>query len=134
MKNLQLSLNVLQDALIKLTLVFNKNKMKFMFSRAEDSELNNIKITAENGSVMRRVTEYKYLGVCLDDTFSFKYHISNLMVKLHQIIGFLYRYRASFPLFCRQSIVVAVFLSVLDYGDIICEHSPISNLEYLESV
>ncbi len=105
-----------------------------MFSRAEDSELNNFKITAENGSVMERVSEYKYLGVWIYEKCSFKYHISKLVVKLRQIIGFLYRNRASFPLFCRQRIVDAVFLSVLHHGDVIYLHAVSTTLFTLSTI
>lgn len=134
-ENLQLSFNALQDALIGLKLVLNASKTKFMvFSRARDIAYNNLHISTRNGSDIERVTEYKYLGIWLDDKFTFKYHIDNLANKLRQKIGFLYRNRTSFPIISRKRVVEAVFLSVLDYGDVIYRNAAPSTLKSLDSV
>ena len=88
-ENLQLSFNVLQDSLRELKLVLNADKTKFMlFSRAREMDLNMLRITTSSGYIIDRVTEYKYLGIWLDDKFTFKFHIDNLAGKLRQKIGF----------------------------------------------
>ena len=53
---------------------------------------------------------------------------------MRQKIGFLYRNRASFPIISRKRLIEAVFLSVLDYGDIIYRHAAASTLKCLDSV
>ena len=113
-KNLQLAFNALQVALVELRLLLNASKTKFMvFTR------DNLAIISSSGSSIERVSEYRYLGIWLDEKLSFKFHIENLITKLRQKIGFLYRNKACFPASCKKSIIEATFLSVLDYGDII---------------
>ena len=83
--NLQLAFNVLQAALVKLRLVLNASKTKFMiFTRARTAINENLSIKSTDGSTIERVSEYKYLSIWLDDTFSFKVHIDNLITKLRQ--------------------------------------------------
>ena len=134
-ENLQLSFNVLQDSLRELKLVLNADKTKFMiFSRANEIDFSSLRITTLNGGNIDRVSEYKYLGIWLDDKFTFKYHIDNLACKLRQKIGFFYRNRASFPMACRKRVIEAVFLSVLDYGDVIYGKAAPSVLKPLDAV
>ena len=47
---------------------------------------------------------------------------------------FLYRNKSSFPPFSRKRIVESVFLSILDYGDIIYRHASVTTLKILDSV
>lgn len=109
--NLQLSFSA-QDALVTLKLVLNASKTKFILFSLESLSINSIR---------------------LDEIFTFKYHIENLIIKLRQKVGFLYRNRSSFPLSCRKSIVEQVFLLVLDYGDVIYRHAAASTLKPLDS-
>lgn len=97
--NLQLSFNALQDALINRKLVLNANKTKFMlFTRSKNIDYNSLHISTANGSNIKRVTEYKCLGIWFDEKLTFKYHIDNLVSKLRQKLGFFYRNRTSFPM------------------------------------
>ena len=65
---------------------------------------------------------------------SFKFHIDNLVTKLRQKIGFLYRNKSCFPAFCKKTIIEATFLSVLDYGDTIYRIATPSTLRHLDTV
>ena len=105
-----------------------------LFSRAKNIVYDQLRLSVVNGSCIERVTEYKYLGLWLDEHFSFKFHVNNLMLKLRQKLGFLYRNKTSFPIFCRKWIIQAVFLSVLDYGDIIYRHAAATTMRPLDSV
>ena len=135
MEKLQHAFNTLQDALIALKLVLNSSKTKFMiFSRAQNINYDFLHINTFNGSPIERVTEYKYLGIWLDDQLTFKYHISDLTTRLRQKIGFLYRNKVSFPKICRKRIVEAVFMSVLDYGDVIYRNAAPTTLLPLDTV
>ena len=132
---LQLGFNLLQHALAELKLVLNSGKTKFMlFSRARNIDHSSLHISTVDGSSIERVTEYKYLGIWLDEQLSFKTHISCLATKLRQKVGFLYRNRSSFPMISRKRVVEAVFLSVLDFGDVIYRHAAASTLKQLDSV
>ena len=105
-----------------------------LFSMAKRVDFTKLLISTVDGSTIERVTEYKYLGFWLDEKLSFKTHVVNLASKLRQKVGFLFRNRCCFPLFCRKRVVEAVFLSVLDYGDVIYRHAPAATLKQLDSV
>ena len=105
-----------------------------IFSRAQNINYDFLHINTFNGSPIERVTEYKYLGILLDDQLTFKYHISDLTTRLRQKIGLLYRNKISFPKICRKRIVEAVFMSVLDYGDVIYRNAAPTTLLPLDTV
>ena len=91
LENLQRSFNVLQDALVGLRLMLNVSKTKFMlFSRSKNICYNDLRITSMNGADIERVTEYKYLGIWIDEKLTFKHHVEVLAGKRRQKIGFLY--------------------------------------------
>ena len=105
-----------------------------LFSRARNIDPNKVHISTVNDTKIKRVTEYKYLGVWLDEKFTFKFHVDNLASKLRQKIGFLYRKGSNFHLISKKKVVEAVFLSVLDSGDVIYRHAAASTLKSLDSV
>ncbi len=57
-----------------------------------------------------------------------------LLKKLRAILGFLYRNKSCFPLFTQKRIIEAVFLSVLDYGDIVYGQAANSTLKPLDAL
>ena len=133
--NLQLSFNSLQTALTDLKLVLNARKTKTMlFSRATIDSQSNICILTKNGSAIERVSDYKYLGIWLDEKLSFKTHIDKLVKKLRQKIGYFYRNRSNYPMSCRRRVIEAVFMSVLDYGDLIYRQASATTLKPLDAV
>lgn len=88
--NLQHSFDVHQSTLNDLKVVLNAHKTKFMLiSRARGNGSKNMHISTVQEFIIERVTEYKYLGIWIDDKFTFKFHIDNLVNKLRQIIVFL---------------------------------------------
>uniref|UniRef100_A0A3B1IPA0 Reverse transcriptase domain-containing protein n=1 Tax=Astyanax mexicanus TaxID=7994 RepID=A0A3B1IPA0_ASTMX len=130
---LQNSFNALQIALNNHKLVLNAKKTKLMlFSRSLNSDVNCVNFTTLAGSTIERVTEYKYLGIWLDETF--KPHINKLVSKCRQKLGYLYRNKACFPMHARKTIVEATLLSVLDYGDVIYKYESASSLKLLDPV
>ena len=133
--NLQLAFNVLQNALFNLKLVLNSDKTKCMaFTRANSIDFTNLNICTLNGASLERVQHYKYLGIWIDDKFTFKFHVENLTKCLRAKLGLLYRHKSCFPLFCRKRIVEAVLLSVFDYGDIIYRHAAATTLKPLDAI
>lgn len=78
-EKLQLCFNVLQEALISLKLALNVKKTKFMlFSQSRNLDCNNTLLSTIDSSLIERVTEYKYLGLWLDEKLTFKFHINVL--------------------------------------------------------
>lgn len=105
-----------------------------IFSRARNITDDSLHITTFTGHSIERVSVYKYLGIWLDQKLTFKFHIDILASKLKHKIGYLYRHKLNFPLLCRKQIIEAVFLSVLDYGDVIYRHASASTLTSLDSI
>uniref|UniRef100_A0AAR2JYN4 Reverse transcriptase domain-containing protein n=1 Tax=Pygocentrus nattereri TaxID=42514 RepID=A0AAR2JYN4_PYGNA len=67
-----------------------------------------------------RVTEYKYLGIWLDDKLSFKPHINKLVSKCRQKLGYFYRHKSCFPMHARKRLLyyqcwtmVTLFINML---------------------
>ena len=71
-----------------------------LFSRSTNTDFNYVNITTLAGSNIERVTEYKYLGIWLDDKLTFKSHINKLVGKCRQKLGYLYRNKSCFPHVC----------------------------------
>ena len=78
-----------------------------VFSRARKVYFMKLHILTVDGSLIERVTEYKYLELWLDE-LSFKFHIDCLAYKLRQKVGFLYRNKSSFPMISWKRVVEAV--------------------------
>lgn len=80
-------------------------------------------VTSLNGHSIERVSEYKYLDIWLDQKVVFKFHIDILK-----------QATTKNWMLSRKRIIEAVFLSVLDYGDVIDRHASASTLKPLDSV
>ena len=87
-----------------------------------------------NGTSIERVPHYKYLGIWLDEKLTFNMHIDILIKSLRMKLGFLYRNRACFPWHTRKRLIESLFLSALDYGDIIYRNASATTLRGLDSV
>ena len=68
-----------------------------LFSRATDITDSSFHIITLTGHSIDRVSEYRYLGIWLDQKLTFKFHIDSLASKLRQKIGFFYRNKTNFP-------------------------------------
>ena len=80
------------------------------------------------------VTSYKYLGIWVDEKLDFKPHVNQLVKKLRIKLGFLYRNRCCFTFLARKRIIESVFISVLDYGDVIYGNTSQTSLKSLDPV
>ena len=87
-----------------------------------------------NGTTIERVQNYKYLGIWLDEKITFNTHIEVLAKKLRMKLGFLYRHRSCFPWSTRKKLIEALFISALDYGDIIYRNASATTLKSLDPV
>ena len=105
-----------------------------LFSRSKNIDSSSLSLCTLNGVNIEQVSEYKYLGIWLDEKLKFSFHIELLAKQLRIKIGFLYRHKSSLPISCRKRIVEAVFMPVLDYGDILYKNAPISALKTLDTV
>lgn len=77
---------------------------------------------------------YKYLGILLDDTLTFKAHIENLVRKLKLKLGFLFRNKICFSFHVKKRLVSATFVSILDYADLLYMNASSQCLSKIDSV
>lgn len=73
------------------TVLYSKANTKFwieimVFPRSHNLDYLSLHISTTNGSNIERVMEYKHLDIWLDDKFTFKFHIRNIIGKLWQKI------------------------------------------------
>lgn len=123
----------MQENLLKLKLVLNSNKTKYMlFTNSQTHSLP--QISTLQGQGIERVMSYKYLGFLLDEELSFNSHVIRVVQKLKLKLGFFYRNKACFNLKARKELVAVTFVSVLDYGDILYMHAAKSVLRSLDAV
>lgn len=80
-KCLQHSCADLQVALNNHHFFLNADKTKFMFfSRAKNIYCDSLIISTKSGILTERVTEYKYLGIWIDEKVNFKCHVTKLVL------------------------------------------------------
>ncbi|KAL4006490.1 solute carrier family 24 (sodium/potassium/calcium exchanger), member 5 [Sarotherodon galilaeus] len=65
------------------------------------------------------VHTYKYLGILIDDSLTFKPHVENLVKNLKLKLRFYFQNKLCFSFNKKKRLVAATFLPVLDYGDIL---------------
>jgi hypothetical protein len=130
---LQSAFSVVQKSLVSLKLVLNATKTKSMIFTRSRSPIN-ITLTTQDGTIIERVSSYKYLGIWLDDKLSLGVHIVSLLKKLRPKLGFFFHMKKCFPHLARKRLVQSTFLSVLDYGDLIYMHSSSSLLNKLDVI
>jgi hypothetical protein len=77
-----------------------------------------------------------YFGWCIwiDENMSFKKHTGEFIKKLRIKMGLFYRNRSYLSLNSRKQIIQSMFLSVLDYGDIIYMNAAATSLKMLDAV
>ena len=133
--NLQLAFDVVQKSLLDLKLALNADKTKFMmFTKGRVFDNTDPHLYTLNGTAIERVPHYKYLGIWLDEKLTFNTHIECLTKNLRMKLGFFYRNRSCFPMHTRKRLIEALFLSALDYGDIIYRNASATSLKTLDAV
>ena len=132
---LQIAFNTVQRNLYDLKLVLNAEKTKLMlFTKAKSKPSDLPPITTLQGSVIESVSQYKYLGIIIDDALSLKPHIQQLLKKLKIKLGFYFRNKSCFTFEAKKRLVAATFLSVLDYGDVLYTNASSKCLQSLDTV
>ena len=100
----------------KLTLNVEKTVyMKFHRKNSSTTDLN----LELNGVTIPRVQSTKFLGTWIDDTLTWKHHISNTMTKLNTKLGLLYRSKHFLTTHAMRILYFAQFQSVLSYSCVV---------------
>uniref|UniRef100_A0A8L0DUW8 Reverse transcriptase domain-containing protein n=1 Tax=Oncorhynchus mykiss TaxID=8022 RepID=A0A8L0DUW8_ONCMY len=133
--NLQTSFNAIHLSFRGIQLLLNASKTKCMlFNRPLPAPARPSSITTLDGSDLKYVDNYKYLGVWLDCKLSFQTHIKHLQSKMKSRIGFLYRMKASFTHADKHTLVKLTILPILDFGDVIYKIASNTLLNKLDAV
>lgn len=117
---LQDSFLQVQQAFSDLKLSLNTTKTKAMwFHRKGATSPPPLNIHTCEGATLEHVSVYKYLGIWLDSSLSFSYHISKLQSKVKAKLGLLYRHRHSFTSSSNLTLTKMTILPTFDFGDTI---------------
>lgn len=94
---------------IKLKLVLNVNKTKYIiFTRSRSMSTVPPILTIEDLHIERVPTD-KYLGIWLDEKLAFDVHINYLVKRLKPRLGFLFREKKCFSFTARKRIIQSTF-------------------------
>ena len=83
-----------------------------LFSRSQNVDPEDLHIYAINGAQIELVSQYKYLGVWIDDRLTFVTNIENLTKKLRSKIAFSYRNKSCLGIKNRTKMVQTTLLPV----------------------
>ena len=122
--DLQLKLNVDLAAITswlhdnKLTLNVAKSKFMIIGSRAKLSQFNDIALGANNDR-LENVTEFKYLGVTINQYLTWHDHIDQIQSKVAKRLGVLKRIKHLLPVYARKIYVTTMVIPILEYASIV---------------
>lgn len=134
-ERLQIAFDAIQNTLLQLKLILNVDKTKLMlFSKSRCRPQIIPSVVTGGGGVIEVVKSYKYLGIMIDDSLTFKPHVETLVKKLRLKLGFYFRNRMCFSFNVKKRLVEATFLPVLDYGDHLYMHASSQCLHRLDTV
>ncbi len=68
------------------------------------------------GNLITLVSEYKYLGIIIDNTIIFSSHINYLKQKLRQKLGFYFRNKSCFSFYARKKLVCDILTNSCLWG------------------
>ena len=87
-----------------------------------------------NGRVIKRVLEYKYLGVVLDENISWNSHVKYILRKTSKRVGMLGRIRNNVAMHTADLIYKSFILPIADYCDSAWSCCGKMNTELLEKL
>ena len=87
-----------------------------------------------DGKELTRATEYKYLGVILDESLSWKAHVNYLISKVSKRIGIVGRTRKSISMHTATIIYKSFVLFVIDYCDTVWSCCGCYNADNIEKL
>jgi hypothetical protein len=119
----------------KLFLNLTKTELVLFGTGANLAKVTNFQVTIGHYQ-LKRVMEYKYLGVFLDDSLTWKSHVEYITTKVGKRLGLLRRTRKDLTANAANMIYKTFILPILDYCDSVwacCNRSDIDQLERLQN-
>lgn len=120
--SLQLDFNTIQKWFVDNGFILNKSKsysMLFSTRSARHNQGNSLIIKFSDGTLMENVEEFKYLGLWLDSSLSFRPHIDSIVKKVNYNLRLLYRSINCFTQLIRLRIVTQLLFPIIDYADFV---------------
>ena len=104
-------------------LVINMSKTNFMVFSNISHNIEDIKIHMNEFQILH-TNHTKFLGVHIDESMSWKYHIGEVCAKISQVVGILYRLRNILPPKILLTIYNTLFLPHISYCTMIWASCP----------
>ena len=96
-------------------LSLNAEKTKCMIFHTRQKQINTFSFLI-NGKEVENVPYFKFLGILLDESLTWKNHIKMVCNKLSKIVGILNRLKRIYPQQALLSIYNSLFMSHINYG------------------
>ena len=87
-----------------------------------------------NGQRIKQVPKYKYLGVIMDDSLSWKDHVQHILMKASARLGMLRRLRNDISIHTANIVYKSYILPILDYCDTVWNCCNVGDEEKLEKI
>lgn len=113
---MQHDLDLLYEWLYNNLLSINADKTKYMIFHSPLMSVNSLNTTLKiDGKSIDRISEFKYLGLIIQDTLKWNSHIDNMIKKTAPLVGVLRRLNRCMPPHLLRSIYFAHIHSRLTY-------------------
>ncbi len=95
---------------------FNKTEFMFFYKPSDKDVFNLPNNMIINNNTVNRVDKFKYLGLWLDSTLSFKSHYENVLKRVSDKISFMYSIKRNITEKVMIVMMNAYVFSIIDYG------------------
>jgi len=103
---------------------FNSSKSKVLTINCTSQHLPNLTLNCE---VLEEFTSYKYLGLTLNKTLSWRQHINNICTKAKKLTLVLLKLSKTIPKTALLKLYTCYIRSVLEYGSVIFDNCSMSD-------
>lgn len=135
--SLQFDFNLIQTWFSSNLLLLNKNKsysMLFATRSALHKQNNSLHVKFVDGTPLKNVEEFKYLGLWLDSQLTFRTHIDSIVKNINCSLRILYRSINCFTKQIRLKIITQLLLPIIDYADVVYQNTADLNLKPLNVI
>ena len=136
-KILEETLNAKLDEVNKWTLChslfINKRKTEFVIF-GTDARLSDTVVIKIGDYEINRVYDFKYLGIVLDDSLTWKDHVRYVISKVGKRVGVLGRLRRNITIHAAFEMYNSLILPIFDYCDVVWSSCNKADMESLESL
>ncbi len=87
-----------------------------------------------NGIFIKRVYQFKYLGVTFDEHLSWNMHIGELVSKTSEKLGMLRRMRGSLTVYSANAVYISFIRPIMEYCDTVWNCCGVWNSTLLEKL